>query len=327
MTNFQELYRKCKRQHKLHSKEDLQDFIGLDAVVSEVTINSNIQINGFRIETGGEIAFFPKKECFPENSSYVAKLRETFYTVTVVVPPLITVEELDVFSNAVKSDSKNISHEFGKWYPTEFIARLYCCHYQNNNLTEKYLRIIKQSIEAFHFGLYSVSIVSLIPCIEGLIRDIGMRIEVNCSESVGVKDLINVLEKLQKRVINEFVFHGYDWIPSDFKSVKFHDQFNEVVQLIESIKFVVENDYYSSTGSYSNDINLNRNAIVHGFVTDFDDKANFYRLLTIINSLVLLTGYIGESVSFLISKHTEESVSYCKKLNNIKKMSVELVNA
>lgn len=331
MVEFGKLYRKCSRACKLKGSEsELQEFIGADVIVNEVTINIGRQIDGFRILSHNKSAFFPKgnpSELCPDQLTYVAKLREKLNKVTVVVPSLVSTQELDEFSKAIHSDTQNTGELMGKWYPTEFIARLYCCYYQNNSLTEKYLKIIKCSIEAFHFGLYPASIISLIPCIEGIIRDIGMKIDINCGDSVSVSDLLNILDKLKKRIINNFIFRDYDWVPVDYKSVKLHDQFNEIVQAIESLKFVIKNDYYAHTDSYSNEINLNRNGIVHGFITDFDDKSNFYRLLTILNSLVMFSGYIGELVSLIPPKHSDESILYSKKLNNIKLLGIAVENA
>jgi len=325
MTEFQSLYRKCKRAKKLQcSARELQKYINSNAIVIEDTINANKQINGFRITLENKNAFFPfhaASEYASDELSYLAKLRKKLNQVNIVVPPLISNGELASFLKSVDSEPQNINILMEEWYPTEFISRLYCFYYQENSLISPYVKIIKSSIEAFYFGLYSPSILTLLPCIEGVIRNIGMAIDVNCAKSVSVRDFLKILKELQKKIINDFTFQDYDWVPSDFKSIKFHDGFNEVIQIIENLKFVIANDFYAHTDHFNNETNLNRNGIVHGFITNFDDKSNFYRLITILNSLVFLTGYVGENVEFRLPNPSGISIAYTKKLNGIESLS------
>ncbi|MDO8343040.1 MAG: hypothetical protein Q7T48_07570 [Cellvibrio sp.] len=202
-------------------------------------------------------------------------------------------------------------------YNLEGLSALSVDIYRKNNDFTEYSSQIDESIEAFCLGLNRVAITSLMPCIEGIIREIGIKIGISCEEHVNVKQFVNILKKIQQKIIANIVFYGFDWVPSDFKSISLHDGFNEQIQMVESLKYFLNNGLYQHTASYQGSTNLNRNGVVHGFITNFSSQVNFYRLITVLNMLYVCSVLTGNEGSLFHPSASEESKLLEKRLASI----------
>jgi hypothetical protein len=324
MVDFQKLYRKCSRANLLgKSCHELQHFLdksGSILTINEHAVSSFKSIEGYAVQTDACRAFFPKQtvaELRVKESSRLYYIREQCLKVDFVTPPFMQNQFLGEFAKAIEtgSDLEKVAEEFApRMYGLEGISALSVEIYRKNSDFTKYSSQINESIEAFYLGLNRVAITSLMPCIEGIIRDIGIKIGISCEEHVNVKQFVNILKKIQQRIITNLVFYDFDWVPSDFKSISLHDGFNEQIQMVESLKYYLNNGLYQHTASYQGSTNLNRNGVVHGFITDFSSPVNFYRLITVLNMLYVCSVLTGNNGSLFYPPTSDESKVLEKRL-------------
>lgn len=306
MVDFQALYRKCSRANLLgkpfHELQVFLDKSGSILTINEHTVSSFKSIEGYAIQTDTCRAFFPKQTVaeLKKASSNLDYIREQCLKVDFVTPPFMQNQFLSEFAKAIEagSDLEKVAEKFAsRMYGLESISALSVEIYLKNSDFIKYSSQINESIEAFYLGLNRVAITSLLPCIEGIIRDIGIKIGVSCEDNINVNQFVKILKKVQQRIIKNLVFYDFDWVPSDFKSIDFHDGFNEQIQMVESLKYFLINGLYQHTASYQGSTNLNRNGVVHGFITDFSSPVNFYRLITVLNMLYVCSVLTGNNGS------------------------------
>lgn len=255
MVDFKKLYRKCSRANLLgKSCHELQDFLdksGSILTVNEHTVSSFKSIEGYAIQADACRAFFPKQTVAElKTNSYLNYIREQCLKVDFVTPPFMKNQLLSKFAQAIEigSDLEKVAKEFAlRMYDLEGISALSVEIYRKNSDFTKYSSQIDESIEAFYLGLNRVAITSLMPFIEGIIRNIGIKIGISCEEHVNVNQFVKILEKIQQRIIKNTVFYDFDWIPSDFKSISLHDRFNEQIQMVESLKYFLNNGLFTLT--------------------------------------------------------------------------------
>lgn len=316
MVDFTKIYRKYLRS-KMQNKsvEEVKEFIsslGFSAVeVKEHTCNSFVKIDGFLIHVDTCKGFFPKLAAKELNKNEsLSFTRDELGKVDFIVPPFMRNEFVWEFTSAISNsktpDSTALSFA-RRMYPVSDIAAIFTEYYQKNHIIGKYYDQLVETLKAFYLGLYSAAITSIIPPMEAIVRDIGVQLELNCQDDVGKEQLIEILKRLQRRIIDRNVFQNA-WVPSDFKSVKLHDQFNEQIQMIESLKYFLENRLYQHTSNYLGTSNLNRNGIVHGFLTDFNSEVNYYRLITVMNMLYVCSSLIGKGSLFHPNQSNESKV-------------------
>ena len=208
MVDFQTLYRKCSRANLLgkpcHELQDFLDKSGSILAINEHTVSSFKDIEGYAVQTDACRAFFPKQTVAElKASSHLDYIREQCLKVDFVTPPFMQNQFLGEFAKAIEtgSDLEKIAEEFApRMYGLEGISALSVDIYRKNSGFTKYSSQIDESIEAFYLGLNRVAITSLMPCIEGIIRDIGIKIGIPCEEHVNVKDFVKILEKIQQRI-------------------------------------------------------------------------------------------------------------------------------
>ncbi len=305
---FRSAYRKCLRTNALKKNiECVREIISTcvdDFQIEKAHVDSFIRIEGYKVVISGSAGFFPKEKTQELEQEYHLRwLRETFLKAEFVSPPLLAYEFLseiakEIMNATSPSEIEQVIQKHGpRMYPIKSLASLHENIYRLNPIVSPYSKQIQECIEAFHFGLFGAAITGLIPCIEGIIRDTGKKINIACDEHVSLHQFIDIIEKLQQRILKKYVFREYSWAPVDFMNIDFHDHFNEQIQILQSLKFYLNNSLYMHTQSFSSATGLNRNGVVHGFITNFNSAENFYRLVTVLNLLYVCTLFAGESGS------------------------------
>jgi hypothetical protein len=325
MVDFQTLFRKCTRAKLLgKSSYELQEFLdksGSILTINEHTVSSFKSIEGHSVKADSCKAFFPKQTVAElEVNSRLNYIREQCLKIDFVTPPFMTNQFLGEFAKAIETgiNLENVAEEYApKMHNIEGISALIVDVYRENSDFAKYSSQIEEAIEAFYLGLNRVAITSLMPCIEGVIRDIGIKIGISCEEHVKVNQFVSILKKIQQRIIKNLVFYDFDWVPSDFTAISFHDGFNEQIQMVESLKYFLNKRLYQHTASYKGSTNLNRNGVIHGFITNFNSPVNFYRLITVLNMLYVCSVLTGNNESLFHPETSEASKLLEKRLNKI----------
>jgi hypothetical protein len=314
MLDFPALYRKCLRQNKLKcTTEEIQNFLDNTRsmlIVSDHTITSFIDFKGLKIQGEDCVGFFPKESAASfYRPSGINFIREQCLKADFVLPPFMKMGFLSDFAQSIATTT-NIEHVAEDYFPRMFnlesLSALYVEMYAKNSDFEIYRDQIKEAIEAYCLGINKVAVTALLPCIEGIIRTLGLKIGLRCSEHVSLHHFVDILEKIQKSVINK-VFTGFSWVPNDYRKVALHDCTNEQVQIIESLIYFLKNALYKNTTEYQGSTNLNRHGVLHGLIADFSSHVNFFRLITVLNALYICSLLTGSSGSFFHPPSTDSS--------------------
>jgi len=155
---------------------------------------------------------------------------------------------------------------------------------------------ILESIQAYYAGLYKAAIITLIPCIEGVIRNIGGYVGKPSQDIINRKEILDILKKVEIQEIRNNFLNDYDWFPED-EVISLLDNFDERIQMIESLRYFIEKSMYHDTRSenYSPSSNiLNRHEIIHGLIVDFDSPINYLKLIVLLNALATISIIAGD---------------------------------
>lgn len=331
MIDFPTLYRKCLRQNKLGvTSDEMQNFLDSGKsmlVVTDHTVTSFRDIKGFKIQADDCVGFFPKEIA---SNLYVPSginfIRDQCLKADFVLPPLMTMGFLSEFAKAIAnaSDIERVAENyFPRMFNLESLSALHSEIYAKNSDFEIYSDQIKEAIEAYCLGLNKVAVTALLPCIEGIIRKLGLKIGLKCSEHVSLNQFIVILEKIQKLVINK-IFSDFDWVPSDYKKVALHDCTNEQIQIVESLICFLRNALYKNTIEYQGSTNLNRHGVLHGLISNFNSHVNFFRLITVLNALYVCSLLTGNTGSLFHPPANDDSRKLENRLLKINLFRIEL---
>lgn len=283
--------------------------------VEPVTLGHFEGIDGFRVETEFGNAFFPIKKvadlCVEDSYGW---LRRQFLKAELVLPPMVNVIKLGKIATEIEQANPGDEGAVFKkhcddLYPVKAMAAIHANSYLDNAIMKKYGGQIGQCLEAYYFGLKSVAITALIPCIEGIIRDVGGRIGLTCHDHISANELLNILEKVMRKYIHR-IFDGYIWYPSGYASIDLHDCLDERIKIVEGLRYYIKVSLYEHTSRYQGQAQLNRNGIVHGFVNDFDSDDNFFRLIAVLNALYVATMLAGADGLPIIPGDTLDSLRF-----------------
>jgi len=204
MVDFQKLYRKCLRQSVLgKSSDELQLFLGNYLIVNDYTVNSSTLIRGYSIQSENCRGFFPKQAVSElSTASGLTYVRKQFRKVDFIIPPFMKRDNLDCFCEKIKTsnDLEKLAFEyFSVFYNKSLLENCHIEIYRKCIDFKDYDTQIQEAIEAYHFGLHHVAITALLPCIEGILRNIGLKVGIDCADHITKNQLVSILEKTKKK--------------------------------------------------------------------------------------------------------------------------------
>lgn len=315
---FPTLYKRCLKKGLLEKGaaaiQTEIDKMGISAVVEKKGNLSSFDIDGYLIRHENSTAFFPLRQKANRTNYGVKYHRTIFLDVDVVVPPYVAMGYLSNFAARIKDaatpqEKDKIAEEMLRQAYNDPTALAEMCVgiYKKDPCIAPFYGNIIQAIEAHYFGLCSASILTLIPCIEGIIRNLAAMVDLNISDRIDARNFLHALTKIQKNYINNVELNGIVWTPNELRTVEYFDEFHELIQMIESIRFFIKYALYRHTSDYERTSQLNRHGIVHGLLSDFNSTTNFYRLIVLINSLSVASIVAGRAASLFHPAPTEES--------------------
>lgn len=329
---FIKLYERCYQQHALANGQEtvrgcISGLVTAPFAVEEQKIQSFKDIHGYRVTLNGESAFFPRclKEIDGQNG--LARMRLAFLQVDLVLPPYYqmgllstSAAQIDLLTSA--EEKEKFAHDLlTNMYSEDSIASLCLEVFKHKKAISPFYDYIVESVKAYYLGLYRAAIITLMPCIEGIIRNIGDQVDIPIRDEISKVSFLKVLTMVQKRDIRSGVYAGYDWVPDEAMDIGLFDGFHERVQMIESIKFFIEHSLYEHTSQYKKETRLNRHGIVHGIISDFHSQANYLRLLTMINALSVASIIAGDPGSLFHPDITPEAAALGEYLKKCKLFS------
>ncbi|MYM37466.1 hypothetical protein GTP38_24375 [Duganella sp. FT94W] len=316
---FPNLYKRCLKSGLLEQGADaIQseiDKMGVTASVEAIKMLSFLNLEGYRIQLGDTAAFFPRTVVISEakKNTIVARMRKNFLEVDVVLPPYVAMGYLSGYAARIEKSSSQKEKES---FIAEMLKELYgeplnladlCVSYKLDPCIAPFYDNIVEAIDAHFLGLRRASVLTLIPCIEGVIRNLAEKVGRNIRDRIDAPSFLDVLARVQKHYIKNVELPGIAWVPSELETVAFFDHFHELLQMVESIRVFVEHAMYKHTSDYDRSSQLNRHGIVHGLLSDYHTETNFYRLIVLLNGLSVASIVAGHEASLFHPEPTDEA--------------------
>lgn len=293
--DFAKTYRSCKRSQALAkgltAVEACLEREGISYVkIVEAKVDCFWPIHGYRITTLDGTAFFPRSLLDVPKNSGLSWMRDVFSSVDIVLPPYYAMGFLSGHAAKIlKAKSQEEKNSLGNsmlmdMYPPDGLAQLIYGVWSGKKTFDLFHSQLVESTKAYCLGLYNVAIVGLLPCIEGIVRHLGVLSGMSVEDSVSIKSLVRVFRRLQQKELDR-MFDGYDWYPSAEITIGLLDHFHERVQMFESISSYLNAKLYLHTDSAPEYLNLNRHGIAHGFFHGYATPENYLRLFNLLSAL------------------------------------------
>jgi hypothetical protein len=144
-------------------------------------------------------------------------------------------------------------------YTPDYLATMVTDRYRAISAINPQIQLIEESFEAFHFGLTSVAITSLIPVVEGALSRILFSL---CSrqDQTGEELVRQVMAATIENAARDIVYSG-SWIPSEYRERSFLNRMDEYVEMLEVFEAFCLRYLFAKTAEYQGDARLR--AIVH----------------------------------------------------------------
>ncbi|QYX54397.1 hypothetical protein K3F44_08925 [Pseudomonas sp. S07E 245] len=292
--DFAVIYRSCKRTQALgrglKAVQENLDRLGLEYVsVVDAKIDTFRTIHGFKLTTLDGSAFFPAQPLDVTNSG-VAWMRSAFAEADIVVPPYYQMGFLHEHAGKILRAETHLgkmdagSTMLAYMYPASGMAALIAGVWSKRKSFELFHAQVVESAKAYCLGLYGVAITGLLPCVEGVVRELGVLSGVPVGDSVSIRILTKVFRRLQRKEL-ESMLDGYDWYPEAELNIALLDGFHERVQMFESISSYLQSRLYLHTEVAPEYLTLNRHGIAHGLFQGYATKENYLRLFNLMSAL------------------------------------------
>ena len=331
--DFAGVYRLCKKTQSLKRglksvKACLANLNVQYIAVEEVDVSIFAVIKGYRFTTFDGTAFFPCDLTSVQVNSGLLWMKDALISADVVLPPYYSMGFLEVYaaratSAATDQERAEIGDEMLRlMYPSDGLAEIICGVWANRETYKSFRQTLIESAKAYSLGLYSVAIVGLLPCIEGVVRTLGVMVGLRVESSVNIRQLLKVFDRLKAKELS-MMFDGYDWLPSDL-NVKFLSNFHERVQMYDGISDYFLKKLYVHTEAADSSTSLNRHGIAHGLFHGYANKENYLRLFNLLSALSMVAAIAEGNGSLLHPGPTEESVGLTHQLEICQRMAASI---
>jgi hypothetical protein len=315
-----DLYKRCRKAGLLERGVDairtVINEMGATATVEEKKMLSFLNVDGYLIRHASQTAFFPREIDMEATKKYsgIARSRRNFLEIDVVLPPYVAMGYLSSYGARIEKASSLAEKEglatemlHGLYSSPSNLADLCLGVYQQDPCIAPFYDSIVEAIEAHYLGLPRAAVLTLIPCVEGIIRNLAKMVGKSIDHRIDAGSFLDTLTRIQKHYINKVELRDIEWVPNELREVEFYDGFHELIQMVQSIRVFVEHAMYRCTADYEKSSQLNRHGIVHGLLSDYNTETNFYRLIVLINGLSVASIVAGRNASLFHPEPTEEA--------------------
>ncbi|WP_285421717.1 hypothetical protein [Pseudomonas sp. efr-133-TYG-23] len=315
--DFAKAYRACRRSQALgKSLKAVKACLGREGAdyikVVDASVDVFWPILGYRVTTLDGTAFFPRDISEIPRGGGLAWMREFFFSADIVIPPYYKMGFLSRHAIRIKDAPLHVDKmKCGdlmllEMYPPDGLAQLINGVWSERRTFGQFHSQLVESSKAYCLGLYNVAIVGLLPCIEGIVRRLGVASGINVDEAVSIALLTKVFRRLQQKEI-DMMMDGYDWYPANEINVSLLDHFHERVQMFESISRYLNSKLYLYTGAAPEYLTLNRHGISHGFFHGYATPENYLRLFNLLSALSFAAAMVEGKGSLMHPGATPES--------------------
>lgn len=266
-------------------------------------------IIGYRFIRDGKLSFIPQEK-YPPKSTGPFPFASVLASKDLIVPPLLMPKHMDLICKAIeagKTNPNSLTVDFclASIYTPYDMGRYYESLFNQIDSFQPYMKHIDECIRSYLFGNVSVSVSGMILAAEGILREIGAKID-NRFEGITSKDqFVNVLNKIEDEVIKK-VYPGFE-VPGFMRGREYLLGFDERVSIVDGFKNYFTTRLYEKTSEVKGSIDMNRHSVLHGLSMDFNKPINFYRLFIMLVFLAFVSVLLGHSRASAFVAETEAS--------------------
>ncbi len=159
----------------------------------------------------------------------------------------------------------------------------------NSRSLADFAPIAREAYLAFYAGYRASSIAALIPVVEGVLR----RISGNQSDLPIPSQIDHVID--QACILAGRLHYDHMWLPREYLSVDYLYVQDERVFVFETFRRWLKETFFRRTGEYDGITWLNRHLFAHGTSTEWQNAANFSRLVVVLATLGVIESWHDES--------------------------------
>ena len=163
--------------------------------------------------------------------------------------------------------------------------------------------IAREAYLAFYAGHRASSIAALIPVIEGAFKRIS-----NATSNLSMPDQIDrIIDEACMRAAH-LHFEGM-WVPREYLTIDYLFGQDERIFTFETFRRWLKDAFFRNTGDYDGATWLNRHLFAHGASTEWQNSANFWRLIVALATLGVIESWHDDSdrVSLLFPEMSDDS--------------------
>lgn len=292
---------------------------GVSVIVEEVDIGKP----GFKIvsEKGVFLLLKHSVDYYNANWGRSTSIQSRMLPYGIPVPLYLGQGEISAGFHAA-ANSKDPANAVEKWlndiFEMDLVAAYFLRFFSKSEALKDYRVIIFEAIESFYMGLDHVAIMSLIPVVEGGLRNLQSLVlgedKGNVKGEIFEKRLKFILKNWGDRRVSD-----YDWHPGrygvDDIEVDFYTHICPQSDVINCFRLFFKNVLYRT--AESNGGGFNRHVIVHMLGNDFNKPANFYRVFLALTHIAFIESLTNENVPFFWQGYNDESRKLGQYLRNI----------
>lgn len=287
----------------------LRSHYGNDCEPTPHLLKHFISIPGYRFKREGKASFIPLQKA-PPKSDGPFPFSDLLASRDIIIPPLLMPKHMDMLCRAIKAEkagAKILTVDFclATIYTPYHLGRYFESLFRKIEAFHPFLKHIDECIRAYLFGYISVSVSGMLVAAEGILREIGAKIDSRFAGITSKDNFLHALNAIEEIIISK-AFCDYD-TPRFMKTKTYLLGFDEQVSILESFKNYFSKRLYEKTTEVDGEIDLNRHSVLHGLAMNFDMPVNFYRLFVLLVFLAFVSVVLGHSRASAFVSETEES--------------------
>jgi hypothetical protein len=250
------------------------------------------KVAGFLVELDGIKAFYPKRPVSYMNERWGRLVLSQKFALTQRVPIPLFMGEGD-FNQQLHAHKSASKEEVDRWLERlmgpELAATYLLRYFSQCAALRPYLQIIYEGLEAYYMGMDHVAVMSLVPVIEGGLRNVQHLV-------LGVEDNNVQSEVFYKRLCSMITKHGerlhpdisiYPGKSPDNAAVRidFLSHANPQCDVMASFAMFFKDVLYKPSRDVAVTDDLNRHLIVHMLNGNFASGGNYVRLFFLLGHI------------------------------------------
>jgi hypothetical protein len=287
----------------------LKSHYGEDCGAAPYTLSHFSSIVGYRFIREGVACFIPQAK-IPPTSSGPFPFAPLLASKDLIVPPLLMPRHMTLICDAIRAnetrpDGLTVDFCLASIYTPGDMGRYFESLFNQIDSFKPYMQHIDECIRAYLFGYVSVAVSGLILASEGILREIGAKLDSRFEGITSKDQFINVLSKIEDLLVAK-AYHGVE-VPGFMRLKEYMLGFDEQLCLVDNFKNYFTTRLYEKTSEVKGTIDMNRHSVLHGLSMDFNKSINFYRLFIMLVFLAFVSVLLGHNRASAFVSETERS--------------------